>query len=74
MAKYRFLGPSIQAEQFLTEEDIQKLFDMVGCEIELHDEASKVDGKRLFMMPDGELTHVDFLEFEEIQPELPFED
>ena len=71
--KYKFIGVSEHGHKWLCEEDIEQLNEMIGCEIEESDKPSIVDGKRMFIMPDGEETHIDFLELEEIQAELPFE-
>ena len=71
--KYKFIGLSRYAERHLCVEDIERLTEMIGCEIEESEKLSIVDGKRMFIMPDGEETHIDYLELEEIQSELPFE-
>jgi hypothetical protein len=71
--KYKFIGLSQYAERHLCEEDTESLIEMIGCEVEESDNLSIVDGKRMFIMPDGEEAHIDYLELEEIQSELPFE-
>ncbi len=71
--KYKFTGLSKYAKKNLCEEDTEQLTEMLGCEVEESDTPSIVDGKRMFIMPDGEETHIDYLELEEVQPELPFE-
>ena len=71
--KYKFIGLSKYAERHLCEEDIEQLTEMIGCEVEESENTSIVDGKRMFIMPDGEEAHIDYLELEEIQPEIPFE-
>lgn len=71
--KYKFIGLSKYAERHLCVEDTEQLTEMIGCEVEESENPSIVDGKRMFIMPDGEETHMDYLELEEIQAELPFE-
>lgn len=72
-SKYKFIGLSKYAERHLCEEDIEQLTEMIGCEVEESENTSIVDGKRMFIMPDGEEAHIDYLELEEIQPEISFE-
>lgn len=72
MKKYKFIGLSKYAERHLCVEDIESLTEMIGCEVTESDKPSIVDGKRMFIMPDGEETHIDYLELEQIQDELPF--
>ena len=72
MREYKFLGVTKYAEAHLTGEDIEQLTEMKGCTV-YEGEPSIVDGKKTFIMPDGEVTHIDFLEIEELQEELPFE-
>lgn len=74
MRRFRFLGLSIYAEKHLCEEDTEQLTEMIGCEVFESDTPSMVDGKTMFIMPDGEETHIDYLELEEITEELPFEE
>jgi hypothetical protein len=71
--RYKLIGISKLAESDLCEEDIQQLTEIIGCEINESESNSMVDGKRMFIIPSGEEVHVDFLEIEEVQPELPFE-
>ena len=53
-SKYKFIGLSKYAERHLCEEDIEQLTEMIGCEVEESENTSIVDGKRMFIMPDGE--------------------
>jgi hypothetical protein len=70
--EYRFIGVSEYAKRHLCEEDIQQLNEMIGCKIQESEIPSIVDGGKMFIMPDGEETHICFLQIEEIQPELKF--
>ncbi len=72
MEKYKFIGLSKYAEKHLDVDDFNDLKEMIGSEVIESDIPSIVDGKRMFIMPDGEETHIDYLELEKIQPELPF--
>jgi hypothetical protein len=73
MNKYKLLGVTEYAERHLSVDDIDELKSMIGCVIEESDEPSIVDGKRMFIMIDGEETHIDYLELEMLQPEIEFE-
>lgn len=73
MKRFRFLGLSIYAERHLCEEDTEVLNQMIGSEVFESENKSIVDGKTMFIMPDGEETHIDYLELEEITEELPFD-
>lgn len=64
--KYKFIGISKYAERYLCVEDIEQLKEMIGCEIEERETPSVVDGKRVFIMPDGKGAHIDFLELEKL--------
>ena len=66
MKKYKFIGLSKYAERHLCEEDTEQLKEMIGSEVVESPFNSIVDGKRMFIMPDGEETHIDYLELEEI--------
>ena len=71
--KYKLIGVSSYAERFLSCEDLDSLKEMIGCEI-IESRKSWIDGRTLFLMPNGEEAHIDFLELEQIQPELNFKD
>lgn len=71
--KYKFIGLSKYAERNLCEEDTERLTEMIGCEIEESEYPSIADGGKMFIMPDGEGCHIDFLDIEEVQPEFDFE-
>ena len=71
--KYKLIGLTQYAETYLDEKDFDELTEMIGDEVEESDNLSAVDGKRMFIMSDGEEVHIDYLELEEIQAELPFE-
>jgi len=71
--KFKIIGITKFAERYLCVEDFELLIGMIGCEVEESNEISNVDGNKMIKMPDGEDTHIDFLELEEVQPEIPFE-
>ena len=73
MKKFKLIGVTRYAKNCLSEEDILSLITMIGSEVQESNFKSKVDDRMLLEMPDGERTHIDFLELEEIQPELNFE-
>lgn len=70
MKRYKLIGLTRQAERYLEEDDYNSLSDMIGSEFTECDYKSDVDGKSLFIAPDGEEVHIDFIEIEEIQPKL----
>lgn len=70
MKQYRILGVTELAHRRLEDDDIESLLDMVGMTCYKCDHVSEIDGKSLFMMPDGEETHIDFIQIELIEPEL----
>lgn len=72
MKKYKFIGLTKYAKRHICVEDTESLTEMIGCEVTESDKPSIVDGKMMFIMPDGEETHIDYLELEQIQDELPF--
>ena len=73
MKKYKLIWVSEFAERFLCMEDLETLKEMIGSTLTESDIKSNVDGKSMFIMPDGEDTHISFLKLEEMQPELNFE-
>lgn len=63
MKKYKLIGVTKYAEKHLDEVDLNALKEMIGCEIE---ESEDTD-INMFKMPDGEETHIKFLDLEEIK-------
>ena len=72
MVKYKLVGVTKYAERYLDVDDLESIKDMIGCEITLNDKFSIVDDKRMFNMPDGKITHSDYLQVEEILPIMDF--
>jgi glutamine amidotransferase PdxT len=70
--KYKLIGITEYAERWLSEEDIETLKEMIGCEVYESKKKSHIDKKIMFIMPDGEETHIDFLQIEEIHPTFNF--
>ena len=64
MEKYKMLGVSKYAKKHLCEEDLELMESFIGCQVEDSGDISCIDGKQMIIMPDGELTHIDFLELE----------
>lgn len=64
MKKYKLIGVTKYAEQHLTKEDLDSIKEMIGCTIEECNET--YSAHKLFMMPDGVETHIDFLKLEEV--------
>jgi|688.fasta_scaffold491836_1 hypothetical protein len=73
MRKYELIGITNYAKQYLCEEDIQSLLEMIGCTVVERETKSILYGKKMFQFPNGEELPIDFVELEEIQPELDFE-
>jgi len=67
MKKYKLIGVSEFAERFLCLEYLEALKEMIGSTLTESDIKSNVDGKSMFIMPDGEDTHISFLELEEVE-------
>lgn len=72
MEEYIITGLTKYAYSDLSEDDIESLESMIGCVVTESENRSIADGGRMFEMPDGEDTHVDYLELEIIEPELKF--
>ena len=66
MKKYKLMGVSQYAKKHLTANDLTALEEMVGCNIIESENKAEIDGGKMFVMPDGEDTHIDFLDVEEI--------
>ncbi len=64
MKKYTLVGVTEYAEKHLTKDDLDSIKEMIGSVIEESDDSSNTH--RLFVMPDGVETHIDFLKLEEI--------
>jgi hypothetical protein len=73
MNKYKIIGVTKYAEQYLGVDDLNDLKNFIGCKVYENETKSHIDGKTMIDMPDGEITHIDFLELEKVQPELNFE-
>jgi len=61
MKKYKLVGITEYAEKHLTVSDLENLKQMIGSEIEESDNVAEIDEGKLFIMPDGVETHIDFL-------------
>ncbi len=72
MNKYILKGVTELAHKELDIDDVLDLKSMIGNELTEHNKLSEVDGKRLFNMPNGIETHIDYLIIEKVQPELNF--
>lgn len=66
MKKYKILGITEYAERHLTVDNLETLQEMVGLTVCESEETNGIDEKPLMIMPDTELTHVDFLQLEEV--------
>jgi len=73
MKKYKVLGITKYAERHLNVDDCECLIEMIGCIVLESQTLSHLDGGVMLEMPDGEITHICFLQLEEIQEELNFE-
>jgi hypothetical protein len=65
MKKYKLIGVTKYAERHLSVDDLDTIKSMVGCDIIESEHRAEIDGGKLFIMPDGKDTHVDFLDIEE---------
>jgi len=59
--KIKLIGLTDYAKEYLSEDDIEALTDLIGTEVTVSDEKATVDDSFLMMMADGETCHKDFL-------------
>lgn len=66
MDRYKLIGLTEYAKNHLAASDLENISQMIGCEVFESDEISDIDGDKLFIMSDNELTHAKFLQLEKI--------
>jgi hypothetical protein len=66
--KMKLIGVTEYAKRHLSVDELAILENMIGCDVEESDNKAAIDGGRMFIMPDGEETHVCFLSLAPLTP------
>lgn len=69
MKKYELIGITEYANKHLNVKDCEYLTSMIGVEVSESEVRADIDGGKMMDMPDGEMTHIVFLNLKPLNHE-----